>query len=202
MSTWRYAVEHDAVNNHTTITRGRMYSLSDTGCDTSDAWSRYWDGDSQCAFYDEGWRGYRPVTGTDEEMGNRAIAALKAAREYGADEDTVLKRVAVRLTGNNDAEFVCAGLGGALELYALSWGGDPTNDWRDEIESVWHGEVYRCEVEEYTLVSATPFSEDWKWETRDDVCEEWYGEDKADEALATMFPETEFPAELTVTSSD
>lgn len=203
MSNWRYNVEHDAVNNHTTITRGRMYNL-----DNPDAWAHYWEGGEHVAFYNEGWRGRNVPDWADKEKSGRAIVAWDHERAGATRNSTgSLKRLAVRLTENPDADFICVGIDRGCDLYVLSWTGDPDGEWRDEIEAVSNGDIYRCEVERYepdhetVWYASGPVTYDG-WVTEDDVCEEWYGEDKADEALATMFPETEFPAELTVTSSD
>jgi hypothetical protein len=189
MSEYRYTVdEHDG-----TITRGRVYCLRDLGYDMSDNWQSYWDGDSIVAFTVY-WRGYPELNGlgganTDNE---RAMEAWRKAREYGADESDALNRLARRITGNWDSTFIKVSLERDYDLYALSWAGDPDNEWRDEIEAVNYGEIYRMETAAYN--EAYPDN----WEPQDDWCEEWYGEAKADEALERAFGLTEFPAELLI----
>lgn len=192
---WRYAVDSDGI-----ITRGRMYRLSDTGCDTSDEWRWYWESDGMVGFYEEYARGRTPLNDSDECK--RAISAYQHARNEGDDTDVALRKVARRITGEWSADFVCVGLDRGMDFYALSWGGDPEGVWRDEIEAVYHGDIYRCEVEEYTLRFVTPDGEDWEWVTSDDVYDQWYGEDKADAAHEEMFSLAEFPAELLVSASD
>lgn len=195
MTEYRYTVDdHDG-----TITRGRVYCLRDTGCDTSDTWQWYWDGDGIVAFT-EGWHVGRPEyhdqTGGGDDT-DRVIEAIKAHREYGDDEPFIdmLNRpggLAFRLTGNWGARFITVNLDRAYDLYALSWDGDPDHEWRDEIEALHAGEIYRMET--------AAFNPAWpdNWEPQDDWCEEWYGQDKADAALERAFPLSEFPAELLV----
>lgn len=190
---YRYAVETD-LNGHTTITRGRVYCLRDTGIDTSDTWRWYWDGDTVPAFTIY-WRGYpelHELSGPTDEA-ERAMETWRKAREYGDDETDALNRLARRLTGNWNSTFVRVSLERDFDLYALAWGGDPDNEWRDEIEALNAGEIYRMEVQRYDTNLPSP-----GWYDDDDVCEEWYGEDKAEAALAEQFPLDEFPAELLI----
>ena len=180
--TWRFHVnEHDG-----TITRGRKYQLPDDG---GDQWNWYWEGDMMVAFYDEGYPGIRGVHG-DEDT-HRAIMAYKNATNYDSDPDAALKRLAVRLTGNADADFIVVGLDRGTDLYALSWDGDPDHEWRDEIEALWNGDVWRIEVEENVCL----LPGEYEWHPADDIYDEWYGEDKAQAAFEREFPLAEFPAE-------
>lgn len=198
MSEWRYAVEHDAVNNHTTITRGRTYHVGD-----SDSWHTYWESTDIVAFYDEGYRGLRGADWCDEDEARRATVAYSAEQDNLPGSEGALKRLAVRLTGtthfrDQPADFIRVGLDRGIDFYVLSWNGDPDRQWRDEIEEVWHGEVYRIECEEYTLIGHAGGEDLWEWTPADDACDEWYGLDNALDALAEAFPETEFPAEKIV----
>jgi len=187
MNDWRYSTVTD-VNGHTIITRGRMYNVGN-----SDSWGYYWDGTDIVAFYDEGFRGLRSADWCDEEDGRRATVAYSTEQDNLPGSEGAMKRLAVRLTENPDADFIHVSLDRGTDFYVLSWDGDPSGDWRREIEAVWNGDIYRCEVEEYRDY-ALPDTEN-NWIPADDVCEEWYGEDNADAVLVEMFPETEFPAE-------
>lgn len=181
---WRYDVTEDG-----TIYRGRVYRLGDV---YGDLWQNYWDGDFTTAFTVY-WRGYPDLNGLGgaDEDNARAIEAWKKAREYGQDPDEALNRLARRITGNWESTFISVSLEHDYDLYALAWGGDPDNEWRDEIDALNCGDVYRCEVERI-------LPEGGGWIEDDDVCEEWYGSDKAEAALAKMFPLDEFPAELLI----
>jgi hypothetical protein len=190
------------INPHTgDIMRGRMYRVSDI-YDTSDQWRWYWEGDGQTAFTIYWQNGRQHVNAiTDNDVDNERVArAIEAHRNYGSEHETfedMLNRpggLAFRLTGQWDARFICAGLDRDYDVYALSWDGDPENTWRDEIESVYNGEIYRVStwVHRPNEGLADPWVED------DDECEEWYGEDVAREAFVKNWPLDEFPAELLV----
>lgn len=181
---WRFHVDP----NTGTITRGRLYRLGDD----SDHWGFYWDTEDMVAFYDEGFRGVRAVEGTNPDEAERAISAYRYSGTEG------LERVARRITGYDDACFVHVSLERDLDLYALSYGGDEGNEWRDEIEAVWNGEVYRIEVEEYAS-GMGPGGSDWV--SADDVPEEAYGEVKAERWFEREFPLDAFPADVLVVSN-
>lgn len=192
MSEYRFYVNNDGV-----IFRGRAYRVDDP-----DAWSYYWDGFGPAAFYDEGFRGLRLVDGTDKDEGERAINAWHNAK--GEDRDAALKRVAERIstewgTAHPDrADFIEVSLDRGTSLFVLVF--DATDeDWlrsyRREIEAVWHGDVYRIEVEEYVRGGRLVADQ---WLLADDICEEFYGEEQRDAGFEKAFPLTEFPAELTI----
>lgn len=188
---WRYATSTDS-NGHTTITRGRPYNVGD-----SDTWTFYWDGmTDSVAFYDEGYRGLRVADWCDPDEGKRATIAHSADRDFMC-ETGALKRVAQRITGNLDADFICVGLDRGIDLYVLTETGDPSGDWRREIENVNNGEVYRMETEEYTDLWGPS-----GWQQADDWCEEWYGSDSAEKDWHEAYPLTEFPAEVMVDASN
>ncbi len=188
-STYRFDVEPDG-----TITRGRVYRLPTDW--SSDAWSHYWEGDSQVAFYDEGFRGRRVVDGCNEDDAARAIAALT----WGGHE--ALDRLAVRLIGSDDACFTAVDLDRGTTLYALSWGGTDTAAWRDEIEAVWNGDIYRIEVEEYHPYMGGDGPLEGRWLPADEYPDEMFGEDKAQAEFEKVFPLDSFPAERLVGGTD
>lgn len=182
---WRYLVSADG-----TILRGRPYRLGDL---YGDLWRNYWDGDFTTAFtiYWRGAAGPMLDTLTEQENGDgeRAMQTWRLAREYDQDVDAALTRLARRLTGNYSSRFVSVSLEYDYDLYALSWDGDPDHTWRDEIETVNCGDVYRMEVERYDGTG---------WSHDDDMCDEWYGADNARIAHEREFDLTEFPAELLI----
>lgn len=182
---WRYATDAEG-----TITRGRIYRL-----DSPDEWIHYWDGVSSPAFYDEGFRGRRVVDGLDPVADADAERAIVALAKGGHE---ALDTLAVRLTGNDEACFVTVALDRGIDLYALSWDSDPDRSWRDEIEAVYNGDVWRIEVEEYM----PHVTEHGAWINADDVWDQYYGEANAEAALVEVFPETEFPAERLIENSN
>lgn len=188
MSEYRFFVnEHDG-NGEPTIYRAKTVKLAD---DSGDSWRHYWDGDGIVAFI-EGYRnGVTSVTSNDET--NRAVDAYAAAKNYSSHRPTVegaLKRVAQRITGNWDADFICVGLDRGYDLYALAWGGDPDRKWAYEIEALHHGDVWRFEAQEYNV-----FTESW------DESDEWdtyYGEADMMSEFLRQYPLDAFPAHLVV----
>jgi hypothetical protein len=190
--TWRFCVIEDEHLPVPTITRGRVYRLPSDW--TTDSWRHYWDGGSMVAFIDGGYRdGTYAIDGTDPEQTERAVTAYR----YSGEE--ALQRLAPRLTGNADSVFVVVGLDRGVDCYALAWSGENANEWRDEIEAVWHGDIWRIEVEEYAP-GRGPGGSDWV--SADEVPEEYYGESKAEAGFKREFPLDSFPAELLVTSTD
>lgn len=190
---WRYAADTDA-NGYTTITRGRPYRL-----DFGDEWSSYWDDTDIVAFYDEGFRGLRVADWCDEEDGKRATVAYSAMNDHMTD-DGALKRLAVRLTGtahlrDNTPDFIRVGLDRGMDFYVLSWDGDPSGDWRREIEAVNNGEVYRMECERFVGPGLGWLTDD------DDFCSAWYGDTYQSDWHAA-YPLTEFPAEALIDGSN
>ncbi len=194
--TWRFVVIEHPGNGERTILRGRLYQLpSDWTCDS---WRDYWDGDGMVAFIED--RGCTAVTENEET--ERAITAY---RYSGPD---ALDRLAPRLIEphNPESRFIHVGLDRGTDLYALSWDGDPEGEWRDEIDAVYHGDIWRIEVEEYQpgmgyVVPGSTADQSGDWVPSDDVCAEWYGEDKARAAFETReFPLAAFPAEMFVTA--
>lgn len=185
---WRYDTTIDA-NGHVTITRGRAYQLPSDW--TGDAWSHYWDGGGMCAFYDEGFRGLRIVDGADEGESEQALAAYRADRE---DVTGALDTLAQTMTGQEDARFIPVNIDRGVTLYALSYDGDPDGTWRDEIEAVACGDIWRIECEEYRDYGL-PDTEN-NWLPSDEYPEEFYGEDKARAEFERIFPLPEFPADL------
>lgn len=191
---WRFHVADDG-----TITRGRKYQCPDDG---GDSWRWYWGSDTLVAFIDGGYR-YGVYAMTEGEDTERAMAAYRAEKTGKCGAEGALDRLAERLTGQADARFIAVSLDRDTDLYALSWDGDPEHEWRDEIEAVYNGDVWRIEVEGYTDVSHWgwgTFHEEWEWQPTDDICEEFYGEDKADEGWQREFPLAEFPAERLIGS--
>lgn len=184
---WRFDVNpHDG-----TISRGRMYQLPES----TESWQFYWDGSTIAGFYDEGFRGKRIMDTDATEDSERALAAYVTAANYGRDPHEALDAVAERISGDPDSCFISVGLNRGCDLYVHSWNGDPNNEWRDEIEAVYNGDVWRVEVEEY--------DEGWpgNWRPADEMCEEWYGEDKARAGWEKAFPLAEFPAERVIGES-
>lgn len=180
-----------------TIYRARSYRLPDHW--THDAWRDYWDGGDHIAFYDEGFRGIRALE--DNEDTQKAIEAYKADRT-GGWYDGALNRFAQQYTGREDARFIVVHLDRGLDFYVLSWDGDPENTWRDEIEAVWNGDIWRMEVERYeectlNYLRLCPQTH-VLWLPEEEPCEEWYGEDNATAALEKEYPLNEFPAELVI----
>ena len=193
MSEYRFYVNDD----DGTIFRGRAYRVDDP-----DVWSYYWDGFGPAAFYDEGFRGLRLEDGTDKDAGERVINAWHNAK--GEDRGAALKRVAERVSaewGNphpDRADFIEVSLDWGMSLFVLVF--DATDeDWvrayRREIEAVWHGDIYRIEVEEYVRGGGLVADQ---WLPADDICAEFYGEEQRDAGFENAFPLTEFPAELTI----
>lgn len=185
MSEYRFFVnEHDG-NGEPTIYRAKPIQLADDG---GDSWRYYWDGDGTVAFIEGYSRGRTAVTsGEDTE---RALNAYQMGLNYDGDRDQILKRVAQRITGNWDADFICVGLDRGSDLYALSWDGDPEGKWADEIEALASGDVWRFEAQEYNV-----FTESW------DESDEWdtyYGENHMTSEFLRQYPLAEFPAHLVV----
>lgn len=176
MSEYRYMSKDGA------IYRGRVIRVGD-----ADTWGYYSEG--LVGFYDEGYRGYRgyrEIEGEGEADSRRALDAWRMAHEFGADRDDALDRVAKRIGATG---FVTVALDRGLDIHVAYWGEDP-DETRDEVENVWNCEVYRIETERWTGLSGEAA---WRWV--EDSCEEYYGEDNADAALAEEFDLDEFPAE-------
>lgn len=192
MSEWRYSRDKSTG----TIMRGRLYRTDDP-----DAWQHYTDSDGVVAFYDEGWRGMRVVEGADKEASGRALVACFAMRY----DPNALKKVAVRLARAWDwpepeqADFIEVNLDWGISVFWLTslHDEDDVRNLRREIESVWHGDIYRmgCEkyVQDHGLVPD-------QWLHADDVYDEWYGEENAIAAHEKEFPLAEFPAEALIGS--
>ena len=184
-SEWRFFVNE----NDGTIYRGRLYRLPD---DSGDTWRDYWDGDLMVAFIDGGYRdGTYAVTENDGT--EQAITAYRWSGEEA------LQRLAPRLADNPDAVFIHVGLDRGMDCYALCWSGENAAEWCDEIEAVWHGDIWRIETEEYAPGMGVDGSD---WVPSDDVPDEAYGEDKAAAWFAKEFPLDAFPAERLVVGSD
>lgn len=189
--------EHDG-----TITRARAYRLPSEW--TTDEWRHYWDGVEVPAFIDEGYRGRRVLNGTNaEEDSERAIIAYDHERIGAPGGEGALGRLAVRLTEQTDqrepsARFICVGLDRGSDLYVLSWGGDPDNEWRDEIEALNYGDIWRIECEEYRPGFGMGGSD---WVTTEEYPEQFYGEDKARSEFERIFPLDAFPAEKIISES-
>lgn len=191
MSEYRFSTVTSPGNDQTTIYRGRLYRLPSEW--TTDRWSDYWDGMDTVAFYDEGYRGRRVVDGIEPvEDAERAIAALT----HGGPEalDTFAARLYPRPVGYSEQDwapgYFTVPLDRGCDLYVLSWHGD-TDEWRDEIEAVWHGNIWRIETEVF---------DGTEWHPADEVCDEYYGEDKAQAGFEKEFPLDAFPAEVLVGS--
>lgn len=188
--TWRFSTHTNGEymgEPVTVIQRGRAYQLPSDW--TTDAWRNYWDCDGMVAFIDGGYR-HGTYAVTENPDTERAITAYR----YSGEE--ALVPLAKRLlpesveVGNTPA-FISVGLDRGVDLYVLAWDGDPEGKWRDEIEAVYHGDVWRVEVQEYDASTGT-------WADADDMCVEWYGEDVATAAFEREFELAEFPAELLV----
>lgn len=195
---WRFFVNDHDGNGVPTIYRARPYQLPEDY--SGDSWQSYWDGDGMVAFtVGYRWLDFRQIIDSGETT--RAINAYMAAWNHndGRDRDIeqALKRVAQRITGVWDADFICVGLDRGYDLYVMTYDGDPDRTWADEIEALYHGDVWRMEVEEYTG-DDTGLDGAYLWQTSDNVCDEWYGEDKAQAAWVKDFPLDEFPAHLIV----
>lgn len=189
MTEYRFFInEHDG-NGTPTILRSKPYRLG-----YGDEWDAYWDGSEMVAVYDS--RNYNsPTRSSNPEWTERAERVIESARQYSMDVDKALTTLARRLFGYNeqtgephapDACFIPVGLDRGVTLYCLSWAGDPDHTYRDEVEACYHGDVWRVEVEEWTGDG---------WRQSDDVCDQWYGEDKALAAWERDFPLDAFPAE-------
>lgn len=187
-TTWRFDVsERDG-----TITRGRKYRMPDDYA--GDNWRNYWDGDYMVAVYDST-DYYSPTTGDDTE---RVEHAMRMALEYGQDIGAMLARLARRIEGNWRAGFASVGIERGVTLYALMWdASDPEHvrAWADEIEAVYHGDVWRIEVERWDAGLES-------WQPEDEVCEEWYGETLAQEGFEKEFPLADVPDALLVGSEN
>ena len=187
MSDYRFSTVTTPANGETTIYRGRLYRLPSEW--TTDSWSHYWDGDGMVGFYEEYARGQRMLV--DNADSERAMSAYLSAKNHGADEHEALDTLAVRLTGSEDSRFIVVNLDRGSDLYVLAWGGDPDNTWRDEIEALYNGDIWRIETEVFDGTD---------WHPDDDVCDEYYGEDKARAGFEKEFPLDAFPAEVLVGS--
>lgn len=190
MSEYRFFInEHDG-NGEPTIIRAKPYKA-----EHGDQWDYYWDGDQMVAIT-KGWHAGSPDLHalTDNDDTERVYAAMNMAYAYDQDESAVLKHLAVRLTGQQHADFICVSLDRGYDVYALSWDGDADRTWRDEIEAVYHGDVWRIETWEYNT-----FTESWDYS--DEVPEEYYGEDNAASEWIKAFPLDAFPAHLVITEA-
>lgn len=190
MSEYRFSTVTSPGNGETTIYRGKVYRLPSEW--TTDSWSHYFDGDTFVGFTVHYWRGTPDVTPLVENDDNeRAMAAYLAMHKGRPGSDEALDRLAVRLTGTEEARFISVGLDRDYDAYVLSYDGDPSNEFRNEIEALYYGDIWRIEVEEFDGTD---------WHPYDDVCEEYYGEDKAREGFEKEFPLDAFPAEVLVGS--
>lgn len=186
--TWRFDVRPDG-----TIQRGRKYRLPEDY--TMDNWTGYWDGDQMVAVYDS--RDYHsPTEGDDTE---RVEYAMRMCREFDQDIDEMLARLAPRIMldwGHPtpwESRFIAVGVERGVTLYALSWGGDPEGEWRDEVDAVYHGDVWRIEVECWDGDT---------WQPDEEVYAEWYGEDSAQRGFEAEFPLADVPDAVLVTSEN
>jgi hypothetical protein len=189
MSEYRFMVDE----NTGTIYRAKAYRLPEDW--TTDAWSNYFDGDF-VGFYVEYGRSPSTRVLHDDEDNHRAVSARTHAAIEGADVSVALKKVAQRITGQWDADFIHVGLDRGTDFYVMTWG--PSPDWAREIEAVNEGDIWRIEIEELLLNCGC----EQHWVPADEYPEEFYGEDKATAAFASLFPLTEFPADLLVTAGD
>lgn len=186
MSEYRFSIS-TAPNGDVTIYRGRLYHLPSDW--TADSWSNYWDGDQMVAIYDS-LDYYSPTAKSNREETERALTAFRYSGEDG------LARVARRLATEWGAStsttpaFIPVGLDRGVTLYALAWGGDPDGTWAEEIEAVYHGDIWRAEVQEY--VPGATFDEG-TWIESDNF-DEWYGEDVAQAGFEKAYELDEFPA--------
>lgn len=187
--TWRFHVsEHDG-----SITRGRLYQIDPSM--TTDLWRNYWEGDFTVAFIDSGYSGTQVVT-DDEALARRVADAFERTGRSQRYLDLAAQVIAAAegATASTEARFIRVGLDRGSDLYALSYDGDPTREWADEIEGINFGDCFRIEVEEYAP-GMGPGGIDWV--PTEEVCEEWHVEAKAREVFETReFPLAEFPAEL------
>ena len=191
MSEYRFCTVTSPGNGEVTIYRGKVYRLPSDW--TSDSWRHYFDGDTFVGFTVH-WRGTPNLTPlNDSDDCERAVAAYQSARNHGADEHEALDRLAVRLTETEDSRFISVGLDRDYDVYVLSYDGDPNNEHRDEIEAVYHGDIWRIETEVFDGTD---------WHPYDDVCDEYYGEDKARAGFEREFPLDAFPAEVLVAASN
>jgi hypothetical protein len=181
--TWRF----DVSPLDGTITRGRKYRLPEDY--SGDMWRNYWDGDQMVAVFDNGY-----VTGpTYNDDTTRTRNAMLMAARYDQDVDAMLARLAPRIAlgwGHPtpwEASFIAVGIDRGVTLYALSWAGDLENTWRDEIEAVNCGDVWRIETEEWDGTA---------WMPGEEVCAEWYGEDSAQRGFEREFPMADAPESL------
>jgi hypothetical protein len=191
MSEYRFSITTTPANGEVTLHRGKPFRLPSEW--TTDSWNNYWDGDHAVGFYEEYARGRRPLGDSDDS--ERAMSAYTSAKNHGRDEHEALDTLAVRLTGNEEARFIVVGLDRGADLYVLAWSGDPDNTYRDEIEALNLGDIWRIETEVYDPFTGT-------WSPDDDVCEEYYGEDQMEKGFHKEFPLTEFPSEMFVTAGD
>lgn len=184
-STYRFDIDKQG-----TITRGRAYRLPSDW--TTDEWRHYWDGDLMVAVYDSTHYS-SPTTGSATE---RVEYAMAMCREYDQDIDDMLTRLARRIEGNWYAGFVPVPIEQGVTLYALMWDASDekvTREWVDEIEAVYHGEIYRIEVEQWDGDT---------WQPAEEVYETYYGEAQIEKGFAKEFPLTEVPDSLLVTSDN
>lgn len=176
--------EHDG-NGTPTIYRAELSKQYDDG---GDAWQFYWYWDQMVAVYDDPSQYTSPTSG---EWTDRAEQVIERCREYDQDVDAALNRLAIRLFDHEapNAQFIAVHIERGTSLYALSWDGDPDHTWRNEIEAVYHGDVWRVEAEEWDGEG---------WGHADFDGNEWYGESVARAAFQKEYPLTEFPAHLTI----
>jgi len=192
MSKYRYAIDADG-----TITRGEIVRIGDT-----ESWRDYWDGDGMVGFTITYRNGSPTLDMLAEDSDNeRAVAAWQSERSGTRGSDGALDRLAVRLgtSGNEEIPASCfmqINLDRDIDLIVHSFSGD-NREWRDEIEAVWHGEVYRI-VADKQIGTVNGYDPLWLEDESD--CTEYYGEDNAADELARQFPLDEYPAEVVVSS--
>ena len=178
---WRFAVTPSGE-----IYRGRAELVG--GDDTA---RYYFDYDDAVVFFDGYYR--HGLHGMYGEPGNsEGVQRAMTAYDKSGKDHTALTRVAQRITGNKNADFVCVNLDRGYDAFVLMWdASDETSvrDFRDEIEAVFNGEEYRINVESW---------DGEKWNPESDVCETYYGDRQIEAGLETEFPETECPAEVHV----
>ena len=188
--TWRFHVSETGE-----ITRGRLYRLDDP-----DQWRYYWGGCEVVGFYDEGYRGIRPLdtgylSGSDMDKDVRRAIYAYVAEQRGSGG--ALDRVAQRL-GCENSRFIKVALDRGIDLWVMMWDASDPDDvetYREEIESVWHGYVYQIETQTYNV-----YPEEAQWVEEGDDYDQWYGEDKAREWFEHEFPLDAFPAERMIVS--
>lgn len=189
MSEYRYSIDSDGV-----IGRGKIErNPEDYG---GDQWRHYWDGDGLLAFVDNYRDGMHLLTDEASDMSDIGKRVMTAFKRSGRSTD-LLNRIARLLNEQPDSTFIRVGLDRGSDLYALSWDGDPTNVWRDEIEAVHYGDVYRI-VADKQIGTVNGYDPLWLEDESD--CTEYYGEDNALDELARQFPLDEYPAEQMVSS--